>query len=94
MATSGIAELSPAIDHFHPLPLQNDNLKLYWLDNLQGLERDNVWSLPPTTRTNSQTLHTCNIFPISNAKVERGLTDWRSSLGEGTLATLMWIYKH
>ena len=80
-----------------------NSFKLYWLDNMQGLQQNQVWSLLLSQYKEKflNLAHLVNIlmvFSISNAEVERGFSamrcikiDWRSSLGEDTLDSLMRI---
>lgn len=78
------------------------SFKLYWVDNLRTtVQRDIVWSLLLSHYNNRfpnlfNLVNILLLFPISNAKVERGFstmrrikTDWRSNLGEDTLDHLM-----
>ena len=112
LATFGTANVSLAIDHFSSLLLKNDvsldgimmewvSFKLYWVDNLQDHHRDDVWSLLFSHYREkfpnlAHLVHILLVFPVSNAKVERGFSamrraknDWRASLGESTLDHLM-----
>lgn len=93
LSAFGIADLSPAIDHFTPLLLKNNvsldgnmidwnSFKQYWLDNMQGLEQNHVWLLLLSQYKEKflNLAHLVNIlmeFSISNAKVERGFSAMR-----------------
>jgi len=79
------------------------SFKLYWVENLRDHKQEDVWSLLLSHYRQQfpdlvHLVHILLVFPISNAKVERGFssmrrikTDWRSSLGEDTLDNLMRI---
>ena len=109
----GNAELSLVIEHFRSLlqkKVSIDGLmsewgafKAFWLSHLRALTKEEVWSMLLTTLENKYPnlvylFKLLLVFPVSNAKVERGFStmrqiksDWRNRLAEDTLDHLMCI---
>ena len=110
--TFGDLEISLLVDHFKTLLEKNgvslgaistewSAFKHYSVQNLQG--NSNIWPLLLTYHREKfpnlcHLIEILQVFPISNAKVERGFstmrrikTDWRSRLAEETLDHLMRI---
>ena len=77
--------------------------KAFWFSNLRALPKEEVWSMLLTVLESKypNLVHLFElllVFPVSNAKVERGFStmqriksDWRNRLGEDTLDHLMRI---
>ena len=109
----GNDEFLLVLDHFRSLLVKRvsidavtsewEEFKAFWLSNLRALSKDEVWSIL-LTRLESKypnLLHLIElllVFPVSNAKAERGFStmrriksDWRNRLNEDTLDHLMRI---